>query len=154
MTLSTIYNVLSLVSVFVLQSTFSLSCFGVFLVFLGPHLQHMEVPRLGLNQSCSHWPIPQPEQCQIWATSETYITAHSNTRSLTHWVRSGIKPECSQMLVRFISTEPQEELLVIYFVDDKCSHFCSLLVATTMEYHILSFHVQVQASENLKWVSL
>ena len=33
--------------------------------FLGPHLQHKEIPRLGSNQSCSCWPTPQSQQCQI-----------------------------------------------------------------------------------------
>ena len=28
--------------------------------FLGPHPQHLEVPRLGVNQSYSCWPTPQP----------------------------------------------------------------------------------------------
>ena len=43
--------------------------------------------------------------------SATYTTAHSNNRSLTHWARPGIKPASSWILVRFISTEPQWELL-------------------------------------------
>ena len=60
-------------------------------VFLGPHPRHMEVPRLGgpirptaagLNHS--HWPTPQPQQCQILAVPVTYTTAHSNAGSLTH----------------------------------------------------------------------
>ena len=33
--------------------------------FLLLHLWHMKVPRLGLNLSCSCWPIPQPQQCGI-----------------------------------------------------------------------------------------
>ena len=51
------------------------SYFGVFwfvclfLVFLGPHPQHMEVPRLGVK---SELQLP------------AYTTAHSNARSLTH----------------------------------------------------------------------
>ena len=52
-----------------------------FFFFLGPHLQHMEVTRLGLNQSCSCWPTPQPRRM---STSVTYTTAHGNPRSLTH----------------------------------------------------------------------
>ena len=81
-----------------------------FLIFLGPHPAHMEVLRLGSNWSYSCWPKPQPSQPQIQASSATYTTAHDNTGSLTHWVRPGIKPTSSQMLVRFISTEPQWEL--------------------------------------------
>ena len=40
--------------------------------------------------SCSSWPTPQPQHCRIWAASETYIAAHGNARSLTHWKRPGI----------------------------------------------------------------
>ena len=45
--------------------------FLIFFFFLGPHLQHMEVPRIG-NWSCSHQPMPQPQQCGIRAASVTY----------------------------------------------------------------------------------
>ena len=41
-------------------------------------------PGQGLNQSCSCWPTPQPQQCQIRASVVTYTTAHSNAGSLTH----------------------------------------------------------------------
>jgi len=56
-----------------------------------------------LNRSCSCWPMPQPQQHQIWTLSATYTTAHSNTKSLTHWARPGIEPASSWMLVRFIN---------------------------------------------------
>ena len=45
--------------------------------------------------------------------SATYITAHSNATSLTHWARPGIKPASSWILVRFITAEPQQELLLL-----------------------------------------
>ena len=45
--------------------------------------------------------MPQPQQCQIWAASVTYNTAHSNAGSLTHWVRPGIKPATT-------ATQPQQ----------------------------------------------
>ena len=64
----------------------------------------------GLNQSCSCWPTLQPQQSGIQATSVTYTTAHNNVRSLTHRVRPGIKPESSWILLRFITTKPQQEL--------------------------------------------
>ena len=35
-------------------------------------------------------PMPQPQQCQIWASSVTYTTAHGNAGSLTHRARPGI----------------------------------------------------------------
>ena len=46
--------------------------------------------------------------------SATYTTAHGNTGSLTHWVRPGIKPLSSWMLVRFDSAEPWHELPLFY----------------------------------------
>ena len=49
----------------------------------------------------------QPQQCQIWASSATYTSAHGNARSLTHWARPGIEPVPSRILVRFISAEPE-----------------------------------------------
>ena len=82
-------------------------CF-CFLSFLGPHQWHMELPRLGgpiravaagLQYSHSN------------SRSSIYTTAHSNTGSLTHWAGPEIAHASSWMLVRFISTEPQQELL-------------------------------------------
>ena len=61
--------------------------FFYFLFFLGLHLRHMEVPRLGSNWSCSCRTTPQPQQRQIWATSATYTTAHGNARALINWAR-------------------------------------------------------------------
>ena len=84
--------------------------FFPFFAFLGLHPRHMEVPRLGLNQSCSRQPMPQWQQCGIQGATVTYTTAHSNAGSLTHWPRPGIKPASSQILVRFISAEPWWEL--------------------------------------------
>ena len=82
----------------------------VMCVFLGPHPRHMEVPRLGSNQSCSRWSTPEPQQCQIQASSSAYTTTHSNTRSLTHWVRPGVEPGTSWFLVGFVSDTPWWEL--------------------------------------------
>ena len=42
--------------------------------------------------------------------SHVYDLCHSNTRSLPHWVRPGIKPASSWILVGFIIAEPQWEL--------------------------------------------
>ena len=71
------------------------------MAFLGPHLRHMEVPRLGSTRSCSCWPIPEPQQHQIRAASATYTTAHGNAWSLTHRVRPRIEPATSLFLVGF-----------------------------------------------------
>ena len=40
----------------------------------------------------------------------TYTTVHGNAGSLTHWVRPGIEPMSSWILVRFVTTDPQWEL--------------------------------------------
>ena len=68
------------------------------------------------NQSCSRWPTPQPQLCQIWAASLTYATARGNARSLTHWVRPGIEPATLWFLVGFVFAAPQQELLVLFFL--------------------------------------
>ena len=82
-----------------------------FFVILGLYPQHMYVPRLGLNQSCSCQPANSHSNVGIQATSWTYTTAHGNAGSSMHWARPGIEPASSWILVRFVSTEPQWELL-------------------------------------------
>uniref|UniRef100_A0A4X1VA53 Lymphocyte antigen 6 family member G6D n=1 Tax=Sus scrofa TaxID=9823 RepID=A0A4X1VA53_PIG len=58
----------------------SIFCFVLF-CFLGLHLQHMEVPRLGAeNQCCSFESTPQPQQHRIQATSVTYTTVCGNAQ--------------------------------------------------------------------------
>ena len=59
-------------------------------------------------RSYSCWPTPQPHQIQ--AVSVTYTTAHSNSRSLTHWSRLGIESTTSWFLVGFVSNALQWEL--------------------------------------------
>ena len=64
-------------------------CTPIYLLFL------MEFPRVGDKLEL------QPPACTtatttgIWAVSVTYTTAHSNTGSLTHWVRPGFEPVSS-----------------------------------------------------------
>ena len=43
-----------------------------FFSFLGPHLQHMEVPKLGVQTAIAAGPTPQPQQRQIRAAFATY----------------------------------------------------------------------------------
>ena len=52
---------------------------------------------------------------QIRAAAAGLHHSHSNTGSLTHWLRPGIKPASSWVLVRFITTELQWELLTSFF---------------------------------------
>ena len=61
-------------------------------LLLGPYLQQMEVPRLGVELEPQ---LPQPQQHWIRDTSETYSAARSNTRSFTDWARPGLEPTCS-----------------------------------------------------------
>ena len=46
----------------------------------------------------------------IGAAAASLHHSHSNARSLTHWVEPGIEPMSSWVLVRFITTEPWQEL--------------------------------------------
>ena len=113
----------NLVPYFVLSRTVSCSkgtrfilnavlCFLFFyFIFLGQHPRHMEVPRLGSNWGYSCPPTPQPQQHRCRGASVTYTTAHSNARSLTHWVRPGIEPTTSWFLAGFVSAVPRQELL-------------------------------------------
>ena len=54
---------------------------------------------------------------QIWAIATatamqnlTQTTAHTNARSLIQWVKPGIEPASSWVLVRFVTSKPQQEL--------------------------------------------
>ena len=83
----------------------------------------MEVPRLGVESELQ-LPIPQPQQLRFWATSAVDTTALSSGVSLTHWARPGIEPMSSQVVVRFVTAEPQEKLQFPRILD------CSLLVSS------------------------
>ena len=119
-------------------------CLFVFLPFLGPHLWHVEVPRLGVPQ-------PQPQH-EIWAESVTYTTTHGNARSLTHRARPGIEPVSSCILVRFVSTEPWWELpkyFIFYF-----SSSMSLLFPMVMFLFMSHSHLFCGFSSNKKFYPL
>ena len=91
--------------------------------FLGPHLWHMEVSRLGVEWELQPQPMPQPQQQGIWATSATYTSAHSNAGSLTHWARPGMESASSWILVGFVSTKPGLEPLITVLKWQFSSHF-------------------------------
>ena len=74
---------------------FTLFYFILFFCFLGLHPQHMEVPRLGVES-------------ELWL--QAYTIAHSNTRSLTCWVRPGMELESSWILVGFVNSWTRREL--------------------------------------------
>ena len=100
-----------------LSSFFS---FFPFFFALGPHLGHIEVPRLEVKSEPQLLPKPQPQQGSIRALSVTYTIVHSNAGSLTHWARPGIQPETSWLLVGFTSPAPQWEL-TLFIIKETCS---------------------------------
>ena len=81
------------------KGVFCFVLFLDFLPFLGPLLWHWRFPGQGLNQSCSCWPAPQPQQHGFRAVSATCTTAHGNPRSLT----PGMEPATSWFLVGFVN---------------------------------------------------
>ena len=72
-------------------------------------------PFFFFSSFCSLGPHPaasgsSPARGRIGATAAGLHHSHSNTGSLTHWVRPGIEPAPSWLLVQFISPAPQQEL--------------------------------------------
>ena len=67
-----------------------------------------------------------------WTMSVTYITAHGNAGSLTHWVRPRIEPTSSWILVGFITTKPwwklQNKTFLFIFI-------CYLFIFWSFEGH-------------------
>ena len=80
-------------------------------VFLGPHSWLYGGSQARGESELQPSAYPTAQQHKIRAASATYTTAHCNTVSLTHWSRLGIEPTSSWILVRFVITEPQLELL-------------------------------------------
>ena len=74
-----------------------------FFVFLGLHLQHMEVPRLGVQLETEL--LAYTTATAMLDLSCICDLCHSfwNARSLTHRARSGIKLASSWILVRFLT---------------------------------------------------
>ena len=84
--------------------------FFFFFCFLGPYPQHVEVPRLGVESDlqlpASHATATQDSSCDC----DLHCSAWQRS-ILNHWVRPGISPLPSWLLVGFVTTEPQWELL-------------------------------------------
>ena len=70
-----------------------------------------------LKKSLNPWDkshlIMEPQQHMIQVTTATYTRAHGNVGSLSHLVWPGDEPASSWILFRFISVEPQQELLIL-----------------------------------------
>ena len=58
--------------------------FFLFVCFLGPHLRHMEISRLGVELELQLLAYTTAAKCGIQAVSSAYTTTHGNARSLTH----------------------------------------------------------------------
>ena len=75
----------------------------------------MENPRLGVKSELQPLAYTTATATQDPSRSSTYTTAQGNTGSLTHLVRPGTEPPPSWLLVRFVSTTSQWELLLSLF---------------------------------------
>ena len=126
-------------------------CFSFFL-FLGPHLQHMEVPRLGVESELYLPAYTTATAIQDLRGMCNYTTAHNNTRSLTHWVRPEMEPASSWILVRFITTEPWWEPHKVFL----CTLFYLILTIVIWRYSItifiINYILQVRILKELTWV--
>ena len=95
--------------------------------FLGLHLCHIEVPRLGVKSEL--YPL-------------AYTTGHRNTRSLAHWARPRIEPVSLWMLVRFVSacattgTQGHDFLNYLNGVFSSFSNYCLLMFRKTINFCI------------------
>ena len=94
----------------------------------------MEVPRLGIELELQllayTTATARPDPSCIW----THTTTHGNAGSPTHWVRPGIKPTSSWILVGLITAEPQQEFQNFFFF---FSHTCDLWKFPGQELNLL-----------------
>ena len=71
--------------------------------FLGPHLQHMEVPRLRGWIRASAASHSHSHNARSEAVSASNAAAHGNAGSLLHWAQPGIESLPSWILVGFVT---------------------------------------------------
>ena len=90
-----------------------------FFCFLGPHLWHTEVPRLGVESELQllAYTIATAMQDPSHICELHHSTiAHGNTGSLTHWARPGIEPTFSWIQVKFVTHRATTGTWVPYFL--------------------------------------
>ena len=78
--------------------------FFIYFCFLGPHLQHMDVPRLGVKSE-----LQKPACATATGTldpSRVCDLHHSSRQHRIHQARPVIEPTSSWILVRFATAEP------------------------------------------------
>ena len=66
-------------------------------------LQHMEIPRPGVELELELLAYTTATATPDSSCTGTNTTAPGNARSLTHWVRPGMEPASSWILVRFVT---------------------------------------------------
>ena len=90
--------------------------FLIYFCFLGLHAWHMELPRLGVKSKLQLLAYTTAEA--TWDRSRICDLHHSswNARFLTHWMRPGMEPTSSWILVRFISAAPQRGLWFLIYL--------------------------------------
>ena len=101
------------------------------LSFLGLRVWHVEVPRLGVKLEIQL--LAYTTATAMWDLGRVCNLYHSshNVGSLTHWVRPRIEPTSSWILVRFVSTAPQKELLcfpILFSVFSKFNDISQLIL--------------------------
>ena len=95
-----------------------LFCLFVFF-FLGPHWQHMEVPRLEVQSELQllayarAWAMPDPS-----CVCDLHRSSRQRAGSLTHWAKLGIEPISSWILVGLVNCWGRRELLH-YFANQR-----------------------------------
>ena len=72
----------------------------------------------------------------LWPTP---TTAHGNPGSLTHWARPGIEPASLRIPVRFVTTEPQWELLNLWVFFCFCCCCCCCFVVCCVFFFLSNY---------------
>ena len=112
--------------------------FFFFLVFclFRAALVAQKVPRLGIKSELELPAYTTATAMEgIRAAFATYTTAHSSTRSLTHWTRPGVKSMFSWILVGFMTTEPRVGTPKIFIILN-CFSFNSQLNVYILMNHL------------------
>ena len=93
------------------QVHYGFFCFVLFcfVFFLEPHPWYMQVSRPGVESEVPAYDTATA--MPVRAASATSITAHGYAGSLTHLSWPGMESTSPWIIVGFIATEPQEELL-------------------------------------------
>ena len=96
----------------ILTPTESILYLFIYFSLLGPHPRHMEVPRLGVKFRAI---AAYATVTATWDLSCVCDLPHSSQHagSLTQWMRQGMEPASSLILVGFTPAEPQQELYTL-----------------------------------------